>query len=195
MGSGLKLKVSTSIVPQEIISGKLQRGKNPKFPADEGLLSDKVSLITAMHRDTVGNTLNVLHLHNKCHSSLSPINPFYNHFNIRSLQVTKTIIMHFSRPPVQNSSVIQDVFLSSFSNHSYFQHELHRMKDFQSSMTITAPQNALKNTDKTQSKKDNKFSSQIRHIFRPNIIIIRLATRKKNKTCLKDNNTRHVPAV
>jgi len=62
-------------------------------------------------------------------------------------------------------------------------------------MTITAPQNALKNTDKTQSKKDNKFSSQIRHIFRPNIIIIRLATRKKNKTCLKDNNTRHVPAV
>jgi len=32
-------------------------------------------------------------------------------------------------------------------------------------------------------------------MFRPNMIIIRLAPRKKNKTCLQNNNTRHVAAA
>lgn len=155
MRSGLKLQVGTSRVLQEISSTELQREKNPelqreknpKFPADVRLLSDKHSLITAMHRDAVSNKLNVSHLHNKCYILLPLFNHFHDHLNTRSLQVTKIIIMQISWLPVQNSSVIPDVFLSPFSNHSYFQRELHRMRIFQSSMTMTAPQNVLKNRD------------------------------------------------
>ena len=120
MKSCLKLKVGTSRVLQEIISAELQRGKNPKFPTDARLLSNKFPLITAMHRNTVSNTLNVVHLHNECYSSLPLLNTFHKHFHIKSLQVTKIIIMHFSRLPVQNSSVIPDAILSFFYNHSCF---------------------------------------------------------------------------
>jgi len=86
----------------------------------QGYYPIKVLMITDMHMNTVSNTLNVLHLHNKCYSSRQLHNPFRDHFNIRSLQVMNIIIMQFSRLPVQNSSVIPDVFLTSFSNHSYF---------------------------------------------------------------------------